>query len=124
MQYNFPLLVPANTPKSSPVRVATPLNVGQLTKASVYFPWGCAGLVYVRILWYESQLYPTNRTEWLASNDLLIEFECQEDIVEGWTHFSAEGYNEDDFYPHTPIVSFVILPFGVSWTTLPLQIGA
>lgn len=112
MQYTFPILTVANTTESNPVRVATPLNKGQLTKVSCYFPWGCAGLCHVRILHYEHQLYPTNLDEWLAGNEILIEFECAYDIEQGHTEFKVEAYNEDDFYEHTPVVSFVVLPLS------------
>lgn len=110
MQYTFPIEIPANTTESSPVRVSTPLNKGQLRKCSVYFPWGCAGLAHVRILHYEHQLYPTNPDEWLTGNEIFIEFECAYDIEQGFTEFKVEAWNEDDFYQHTPIVSFVVLP--------------
>lgn len=110
MQYTFPIVTPAGTLETNPVRVATPLNKGRLQKVSVYFPWGCAGLVHVRVLHYEHQLYPTNPDEWLAGNEIFIEFECAYDIEQGYTEFKVECYNEDDFYQHTPIVSYVVLP--------------
>lgn len=110
MQYTFPIEIAASTLKSDPVRVATPLNKGRLVQVGVYFPWGCAGLAHVRILHYEHQLYPTNLDEWLAGNEIYIEFECAYDIEQGHTEFKVEAYNEDDFYPHTPVVDFVVLP--------------
>lgn len=110
MQYTFPIEIAANTTKAAPVRVATPLNKGKLVKVSVYFPWGCAGLAHVRILHWEHQLYPTNLDEWLAGNEILIEFECAYNIEQGHTEFKVEGWNEDDFYPHTPVISFVVIP--------------
>jgi hypothetical protein len=110
MQYTFPVLIPANTTAAEPVRVLTPLNKGKLVKVSVYFPWGCAGWAHIRILHYEHQLYPTNLDEWLAGNEILIEFECAYDVEQGHTEFKVEGYNEDDFYSHTPFVSFVVVP--------------
>lgn len=110
MEYAFEIEIPASTLESAPVRVATPLNKGRLTKVGVYFPWGCAGWAHIRILHFEHQLYPTNLDAWLAGNEIYIEFECAYDIEQGWTLFKVEGYNEDDFNPHTPIVDFVVLP--------------
>lgn len=110
MQYTFPIEIPASTEESDPIRVSTPLNKGRLDKVSVYFPWGCAGYAHIRILHYEHQLYPTNPDEWLAGNEIFIEFDCEYDIEQGWTEFKVEGYNEDDFYTHTPFVCFVVLP--------------
>lgn len=112
MQYDYAIEIPANTIESDPLRVATPLNAGRLTKVSAYFPWGCAGLANIRIIHYEHQLYPTNSDAWLNGNDILIEFECAYDIEQGWQYFKVEGYNEAEDYPHTPIVSFVVLPIS------------
>lgn len=112
MRYDFEIETPASTGIATPVRVATPLNKGRLVYGSVYFPWGCASLAHVRILHYEHQLYPTNQDAWFTGNELLIQFECAYNIEEGWTHFKVEAYNESSFYPHTPIVSFVVLPTG------------
>lgn len=110
MQYTFPIEVAANTTEADPERVSTPLNKGRLVKVGVYFPWGCAGWAHIRILHYEHQLYPTNLDEWLTGNEIYIEFECAYDIEQGHTEFKVEGYNEDDFNPHTPVVDFVVLP--------------
>lgn len=74
------------------------------------FPWGCAGLVGVRIVFYEHQLYPTNHTAWFIGNDSTIIFDCDFLIAQGWNAFKVEGYNEDDFHSHTPVVNFNVLP--------------
>lgn len=122
MQFAFDILVPANTTEQDPYRVATPLDYGQLVKVSVYFPWGCAALCGIRILHYEHQLFPTNLDEWFKGNEILIEFDCRYDILEGWNDFKVEGYNEDDFYAHTPIVTYNVLPFALGGPGLPVWI--
>jgi hypothetical protein len=114
MQFTYPVEVDPNTEESSPTRVQTKLCVGVLQKVSVYFPWGCAGLVGIRILHYEHQLCPTNPDEWYIGNEIFIEFESEYLILEGWNDFKVEGYNEDDFYTHTPIVSFNVLRGGLA----------
>jgi len=112
MRYDFAIATPANTVIATPVRVATPLNKGRLVYGSVYFPWGCAGWVHVRILHYEHQLAPHNLDAWFSGNELLVEFECAYDIEQGHTEFKVEAYNEDNFNSHTPIASFVVLPIS------------
>jgi hypothetical protein len=112
MRYDFEIETAASTGQVEPTRVVTPLNKGRLIYGSVFFPWGCAGLVHIRILHYEHQLYPTNLDAWFSGNDILIEFECAYDIEEGWKEFKVEAYNEDDFYQHAPVVSFVVLPIS------------
>jgi len=112
MEFTYPIPVEPNITKGSPTRVSTPLSAGTLKKVSVYFPWGCAGLVGIRILHYEHQLYPTNLNDWFIGNEILIEYESEYEITEGWNEFKVEVYNEDDFYNHTPIVSFNVLRGG------------
>jgi hypothetical protein len=120
MQFAYPIEVEPNVDKANPTRVDTPLCVGHLVKVSIYFPWGCAGWVKLRILHYEYQLYPTNRAAWFSGNEILIEFACSFAITQGWNEFKVEVYNEDNFYAHTPIVSFNVLPWGVAPTDLGL----
>lgn len=112
MEFSFPVTVPANTAETSPTRETVKLSIGVLRKVGIYFPWGCAGLVGVRICHYEHQLYPTNPGEWFAGNEILIEFESEYLILDGPGEFKIEAYNSDDFYSHTPVVTFNILREG------------
>lgn len=112
MQFTYPIEISPSTLASEPKRLVTKLDQGTLTKVSVYFPWGCAGLVGIRVLHYEHQIYPTNPVEWFTGNEIQIEFRDEYLIEQGAGEFKVEGYNQDDFYTHTPIVSFVVLPVG------------
>lgn len=123
MQFSFPITIPANTEITNPTRLETILCAGVLKKCSVYFPWGCGGLAHVRILHYEHQLAPVNIQQWYNGNDIYIEFRMEYPIYEGWVEFKLEGYNQDDTYPHTPIVNFVIIPFATSPTYPPTYFG-
>lgn len=109
MEYVYPITIQPNTAETSPTRLNVKLNIGTLVNVEVYFPWGCAGAVGVRVLHYESQLFPTNPDEWFTGNDILIRFECEYEILEGPGEFKIEGYNECDTYPHAPIVHFNVL---------------
>lgn len=117
MQYHFPLTLSPNTQIASPTRLTTKLCIGILEKISVYFPWGCAGLVGIRILHYEHQLCPTNRGEWFTGNEINIEFRAEYFIWEGENDFKIEGYNLDDFYEHTPLISYNVLRGGLAVPT-------
>lgn len=115
MRYQVSLAIPANTPKSNPVVEELALPFGELTECYVMFPWGCAGLAHVRILHNERQIYPTTTNEWFEGNDIEIVFDCRYELGEAWNRFKVEGYNEDDFYPHTPIIQFSVLPVSGLW---------
>lgn len=113
MQFSYPVEVEPNTAKSDPERLQIKLSVGILQKVSIYFPWGCAGLVGVRILHYEHQLYPTNLDEWRTGDNVFIPFESEYLILEGAGEFKIEVYNLDDYYTHIPIVGFNVLRGGM-----------
>lgn len=113
MQFTYPVEVEPDTAESDPERLQIKLCIGVLRKVGVYFPWGCAGLVGVRILHYEHQLYPTNLDEWFTGNEIFIEFESEYMILEGPNEFKVEAYSEDDFYTHTPVVGFNVLRGGL-----------
>ena len=115
MQFAYPITILPNTTAAAPKREITKVCYGVLKQVSVYFPWGCAGLVGIRILHYEHQLYPTNPDEWFTGNEIEIKFSCEYLILQGWNDFKIEGYNEDDFYEHTPVVTFNVLPIGTSF---------
>lgn len=97
-----------------------PLPMGILKEASIFFPWGCAGLAHIRIIHNEHVLYPTNPDEWFSGNNILITFECLYELTENWNRFKIEGYNEDDMYSHTPIIAFVVLPSNDEPFTFPV----
>ena len=112
MQFTYDITIPANTTESAPKREITKVCYGVLKRVQIDFPWGCAGLVGIRILHYEHQLFPTNPTKWFIGNEISLVFECDYPITQGWNDFKVEGYNEDDFYSHIPIVGFNVLPLG------------
>jgi hypothetical protein len=124
MQFTYPIEVSPNTTKAAPERLEIKLCIGIIQKVSIYFPWGCAGLVGLRILHYEHQLYPTNPDDWYTGNEIYIEFDDEYPILEGPNEFKIECYNEDDFYSHTPIVGFNVLRGGLGGMSSQGWVGA
>ena len=124
MHFNFPIEIAPNTAIASPERAQIKLSIGILPKVSIDFPWGCGGLVGVRVLHYEHQLYPTNPGEWFAGNDIFIEFMDEYLILEGPGEFIIEGYNLDDFYSHSPTVGFNVLRGALGGQTSEGWVGA
>ena len=115
MQFAYPITILPSTTEAAPKREITKVCYGVLKQVSVYFPWGCAGAVGIRIIHYEHQLYPTNSDQWFTGNEIEIKFSCEYLILQGWNDFKVEGYNECDFYPHTPIITLNVLPPSYLW---------
>lgn len=122
MQFTYDITIEQNTTEADPTREKTKLCAGILRRVQIDFPWGCAGLVGIRILHYEHQLYPTSLDKWFIGNEISIVFDCEYPITQGWNEFKVEGYNEDDFYPHTPVVNFNVLPLGMGILEQPVWI--
>lgn len=114
MIYELPLTIPKNTPASAPVSDTLPVHPGKVQQVSVYFPPGPSGLAHVMIFLWERQLWPANPDSDFIGDDLLITFPEDLDLVDPPFEFVIKGWNEDDTYPHTPIVRLQITPFGKS----------
>ncbi len=108
MQYEVDLAIAPLTTKAAPVEVEFPVVAGTVDQVQVEFPAGCMGLVGVRIYWREFQLWPTNREGWFRSDDFVISFPESLELTEAVPLLRAVGYNDDDYFTHTPIVRLSI----------------
>lgn len=109
MFYSFDLPIPANTPEKTPVELKLNLTWGVITEVEVRFPKNCAGLAGVKILEHQHQLWPTNLDNWFHGDDEAIIWDEYHELFELPARFALLGYNEDDTFPHTPIIRFEIL---------------
>jgi hypothetical protein len=118
MNYEQRLTIPKNTPRSAPAETTLYAHPGVLQRVSVYFPPGPSGLAHVSIWYWERQLWPANPDSDFIGDDLLIDLPEDLELVDPPFEFVIRGWNEDDTYPHTPIVRLQIVPFDRSQTAL------
>jgi len=101
MYFARSITVPAQTAKSSPLRTVMSVGPGWVDEIKVLFPFGCAGLVGVRVLRFEFTIFPLDPDQWIIGDNVLIagrpEFRM---MSEPW-ELIVEAYNEDDSYSHT-----------------------
>lgn len=83
---------------------------GIVTRVKVTMPSGCAGLAHFRVRKALHQLWPYNPDSWFAEDDLREDFDEELDLSAAPHVLVLEGYNEDDTYPHTPVLKLVIMP--------------
>jgi hypothetical protein len=114
MYYQLELAIPPNTTKDNPQYDALGVTSGNIISLSIYFPWGCAGLVGVQILRNTYQLMPLTRGEWLIGNDIYIVSEYNFSIDVDPYELNVVSFNNDDTYNHHPIVSATIARYAVS----------
>jgi len=104
MDYVYDFTLPANTPVTSPTLHRFTLPYGEVIGVRVYFPPGCAGLAYVRVLHDELQVWPSNPEYWYHGDGIQIAFAESHNLSEDLNYLKLEGWNLDDTYPHTPII--------------------
>jgi len=107
--YSFDLPIPANTLKAAPVELEVNLTWGVITEVEIRFPPRCVGLAKVQILEHRHQLWPTNLDSWFYGNDETIKWDEHHELFQMPSIFTLLGYNDDDTFPHTPIIRFEIL---------------
>lgn len=104
MLYTQEITIPDNTSKTSYQKDTIKITKGVITRISVFFPWGCAGLVKVQVIRKTWQIYPLSRGQWLSGNDKEFDFSTRIDITSEPYELIIYSYNEDDTYEHSPII--------------------
>ena len=94
----------------SPPRSEWKLKItkGIINSIYVYFPWGCAGLCWVRILYRTWPIFPLTREEWLRGNDIGVMFDTDVEIEADSPEVILQSYNEDDVFEHHPIITITM----------------
>jgi hypothetical protein len=110
MFYEQILLIPKSTLISAPVVQDLPVTSGNLQRVEILFPWRCCGLAHVCILYWGRQIFPSNPDSFFTGDGETIGFDEDIDIVDPPYVFQLVGWNEDDTWPHSPIVRMSIIP--------------
>ena len=101
MLFKTDLLIPPDTPLSSPATVLMKLCEGTITHSFIQFPAGCGGLVWVQIWLNGYQLIPWHRGQWLRGDDHTIEDRSYYPIGGAPRLLIAKGHSAGSIYPHT-----------------------
>ena len=109
MQYQCTLLIPALTAQANPARATISLGPGIISKVSIIFPPGCAGLAHIQILHKEHLLFPSSPDENYIGDTFPIEWIEYFPLNEGPYELTVIGWNTDTLYSHSPMVRFEML---------------
>lgn len=115
MFYEKRITVPANTPEADQVSVELAVHPGTVEQVEISFPKGCAGLVGLRIFYWEHQVWPTNLEEVFRADGETIHFNEDFELPGAPFLFQIRAFNQDDTYQHQPIVRLKIAPFGTTF---------
>jgi len=107
----FPIAVPANTAKTSPVTVQCPLGWSDVQSIMLVFPAGCSGFVGLSIRYAGNPVYPVGSNAFYVLDDYVLVIPVTNQQKAG--QWQVVAYNTD-FYAHTPTVyfSYNYLPQG------------
>jgi hypothetical protein len=119
MFYEKQLTIPKNTARSAPVETTIEIHPGIALGGEVFFPPGCAALAHVQVYYWEHQVAPVNPDGYFSGDGPpATPFNLDLEIVDPPYLFTVVGWNEDDTYPHTPIVRINVIPFDKDLRTL------
>jgi hypothetical protein len=106
-KYAASLTIPSLTPIETPVNTSISIHEPFISGIEIYFPPGCAGLAWVAIYLNGKLLSPASGSgENYHHGEGPINWIGKIRAVAGESDSILEirGYNEDDTYPHTPII--------------------
>ncbi len=106
MYYDFNIIIPASTPKDTPIKETCKLTYGIVRHVAIAFPPGPKGLTHLVIRRYEHQVWPTNPDGNFAWDNYTIEFSEEFDLTTRPHTLTLVGWNEDDTHKHTVTVRF------------------
>ncbi len=110
MIYEITLTIPPNTAQAAPVTEDIPIHPGLLKQVEIIFPPGPCGLAHVQLYLWERQLYPANPDSDFMGDDVSIVEQEDLEIVDPPFVITALGWNEDDTFPHSPVIRLNVIP--------------
>jgi len=108
--YVVKITIPKNTPKISPKEVTIELEKAVITRLFIQIPAGHHALTGLRIMYGNLQLFPKEFGMWFTGSDIVLNFDEYFELPENPTILRIEGYNEDDTYAHSFIITIATLP--------------
>ena len=112
-------ILPANT-KTNIVTLKFKIDKGLITWAGVYFPAGCNGRVYTRIIFQAHQIYPRNIDGWCHGEDGWRDGILYFPVTASPMDIVIEAYSDNCNWEHTLTVGIELQPWNLvpAWDIL------
>ncbi|GAJ24875.1 unnamed protein product, partial [marine sediment metagenome] len=108
MLFTADLVIPKLTAETSPVIETLKIAHGIITKVMVRPRPGHAALAHCVMLHHEHQVWPSTEGMDLHGNEHPIDWEDYYESYQPPYELKLKGWNEDDTYPHTFVISIDI----------------
>ena len=109
MLHSKHITVSANTTEPNAISTYFLVNQGVIYRIWVNFPAGCAGLVKLRIYHEGHPFLPVDKDAYITGNDYVFEYPIFYEIKTTPERITIEAWNDDDTWPHTIDVQFLII---------------
>jgi hypothetical protein len=98
--------VPAATLVGAPVSQIITLIKGWVSKVSIKFPSGSAGLMHLSIWNGAVKLWPGNAAQYFTGDNETVDFSTEYDVpfIGGVYKLTIQGWNDDDSYQHSGLI--------------------
>lgn len=120
MSYAWDITISADTADTSPKEQILKLHKGIITRLTVKFPAGCAGMVKVRLKHAESTIAPLSKKEWLTGDNEDVHAAQYYELTEKPYKLKFQGSSPDTDFDHVITVRAIVLPKEVA-TFLPFM---
>ena len=98
--YEFQLVVPPNTPESSPAIFRLDVADARIKHVSIFFPSGCYYAIGIRIRDRGAQYAPRD-SGWIRDDDRAVQWDDDHELAGPPCSITVEGYSDADDYAHT-----------------------
>ncbi len=110
MLYSVSITTNANTTEVNAKVTSLKLTDGVIHEVGIYFPPGCAGLVYCQIYDGGHQFVPSTQGQFLRGDGMLIKSREFYEIATSPRFIDIKTWNLDDAYDHTIEIYISLLP--------------
>jgi len=118
MQFDFDIIVPAGTPKASPLITELPLGHGIIHEIGAFFPPGCATTVYVIVRRSLQQIAPANVQGAWNYDETRVLSSLEYPLTEPPFSVFVDCWSPDAIYQHKISITIDMRPEkGQDWQT-------
>lgn len=110
MIYSASITTPANTAEADAELTRIKVTNGVIHEIGIFFPAGCAGLVYCQIFEGGHQFVPSTEGQFLRGDSILIDSKEFYEITGAPRFVTIKTWNLDDTYDHTIEIYIKQLP--------------
>ena len=110
MFYSRSLTIPPNTTEPNAIETVIDLSYGVITKVIFRPRPGHASLLHARVFHRRHQIFPDNADDDLHGDTHPVIGEARYEMFEKPFTLTILAWNDDDTYPHTFDIAFIVLP--------------